>query len=445
MGKVREIIKKAFGIRSEKEDFKQEIRSIVMELYGGNTMLFARHYASNIYSIPEVRTAIEMFSDIFATIPRYLERVNKDGHIEYYENALSHIINMKPNKLQNATQFWKNLITSLMLYSNVFVEPTFNRKTGELTQLYVLPNDHYEFTLHENRATVHFSGIGKTYDLDDLIYLNRFSSLTGGEKNDLGLYETVIQALANQAITVADPKKVRAILQAGVGTQGNLKDRDKQGAMNDLKGNFDKAVNGIAYFDPQWKVTPISWTENDVNRELMKFVVNIVDNYFGMTEEIINGKATELEYQLFVKNKMEPIARQVEQEFTYKIFSKREIEFGNRLELDTFYLSVSTLAAKTQFFSVAGRGGIMNADEMREMIGQPPLPNGLGQVYRASADTVNIEIVDEYQKAKNGNGGGGQAEKPKSAEAEPKGGKNEKEPTDDSAQLPPDEDRKDNS
>ena len=326
-----------------------------------------------------------------------------------------------------------------MLYSNVFIEPTYNSKSGELEQLYVLPHDRFDFKLYEERATVTFLSLGKTYDLDDLIYLNRFPTLSGGQKNDLGLYETVIQALANQAINVADPKKVRAILQAGVGTQGNLKDRDKDGVLKDLQGNFDKAVNGIVYFDSQWNVTPINWTENDVNRELMRFIVNIVDNYFGMTEEIINGKATEIEYQLFVKNKMEPLARQIEQEFTYKIFSKREIEFGNKLELDTFYLSVSTLAAKTQFFSVAGRGGIMNADEMREMIGQPPLPNGLGKVYRASADTVNIEIVDEYQNAKNGDVGGGQAGDPKPVATEPKGGNDGSGQTQNSKELSSDE------
>lgn len=436
MGKVGEFFKRVF----RKNSTKQDLRSIVMEMYGGNTLLFARHYASNIYSIPEVRTAIETFANIFATIPRYFERVNKDGNIEYFENAASRVINLKANHLQNATQFWKNVITSLMLYSNVFIEPIFHARTGELEQLYVLPHDSFDFTLYPQKATVQFTGIGKTYNLDDLIYINRFPTLAGGQKNDLGLYETVIQALANQAINVADPKKVRAILQADSGSQGNLKPRDKDGTMNDLKGNFDKAVNGIAYFDPQWRVTPINWTENDVNRDLMKFVVNIVDNYFGMTEEIINGKATEIEFQLFVKTKMEPIARQVEEEFTYKIFSKREIEFGNRMELDTFYLAVSTLAAKTQFFSVAGRGGIMNADEMREMIGQPPLPNGLGKIYRASADTVNIEIVDDYQKAKNGDVGCGQAKDAKSAETDSKGGKNGTGQTEDSAQLPPDED-----
>ena len=134
----------------------------------------------------------------------------------------------------------------------------------------------------------------------------------------------------------------------------------------------------------------------------MQFIVNIVYNYFGITESIINNKATEIEYQLFVKNHIEPIARQVEQEFTNKIFTDREIEFGNRIELDTFSLSVSTLAAKTAFFNVAGRGGIANEDEQREMIGLPPIPGGLGKIYRVTADTINLEKFDEYQLSKNG-------------------------------------------
>lgn len=266
--------------------------------------------------------------------------------------------------------------------------------------------------------------IGRTYDLDSLIYLNRFSKLAGGRKNQLGLYETVIQALAAQAINVANPKKPRALLQgASSGGAQNLKAKDKKGTMTDLKGNFDEAVEGVAYIDSQWKITPINWQENDVNRELMQFVINIVYNYFGITESIINNKCSEIEFELFVKNKIEPLARQVEQEFTSKLFTKREREFGNRLELDTFRLSVSTLAAKTAFFNVAGRGGFINIDEGREMIGLPPLPNGLGRMYRVSADTVNIEKFDEYQLAKNGNSKGKGENEPAPKE-EPEGGKN---------------------
>lgn len=379
-----------------------ELRTIVKEYYGGDVGLFARSYASRLYDIPEVRTAIECFSDIFSTIPKYVERTDKNGNITYFETAMSRALTLKANPLQNATQFWKEVTTRLMLDNNVFIEPIYDMNTGELKNLYVLPRDNFNFELSGDTAKVKFLGLGKTYNLDNLIYLNRFANLSGGAKNNLGLYETVVQALAQQAIDVTNPKKVRALLQGKLGTSGNVKPADKKGTMKDVQANFDENVNGIAYLDSQWTVTPISWQENDVNRELMQFVINIVYNYFGITQEIINNKATEIEFDMFVKNRIEPLAKQFEQELTSKLFSRREIEFGNKVEFDTFNLSISTLAAKTAFFNVGLRSGLINIDEGRERIGLAPLPDGLGQMYRTTKDTADIKIVNALQAAETG-------------------------------------------
>jgi HK97 family phage portal protein len=379
---------------------ERELRTIIKEYYGGDIGWFAHSYASSIYDIPEVRTAIEKFSDIFSTIPKYLERVDKNGNIVYFESAASRVLTLRANPLQNATQFWKEVATRVMLDNNVFIEPIFDTKTGELKALYVLPKDQFEFELNGDTAKVKFLAIGKTYNLQDLIYINRFASISGGKRNNLGLYERVVQSLAQQAINVANPKKVRAFLQGKLGTSGNLKPQDKKGTMQELKANFDENVNGIAYLDGQWEVTPINWQENDVNRELMQFVINVVFNYFSITQSIINNTATELEYQIFVNNSIKPLAIQIEQEFTSKLFTPREIEFGNKVEFDTFSLAVSTLQAKTALFNVGLRQGVLKIDDAREMIGLPPLPNGLGQKIRVTADTVDITIADKYQLGK---------------------------------------------
>ena len=383
---------------------KTEIRSIIQEYYGGSGAYFAYNYAQNAYNIPEVRTAIEAFSDIVSTIPVYKERVRKDGAVEYFDDA---VLTLKPNPLQNATQFWKEVVTRLMLESNVFIEPIFDRATGALKHLYVLPARYFEFTfVNDDKAVVQFYDKNKNpaekYNLDDLIYLNRFSALTGGKKNDLGLYETVVQALMQQAVNVASPKKVRAIMQSKAGTSGNLKAKDSKGEMQNLKNNFDTNVYGVAYADSRWDITPINWQENDVNRELMKLVVNTVYNYFGISEKIISGTANELEIAQFITNKINPIARQIEREFTAKLFTEREIAVGHRIELDTFALQVKTTAALTTMFNVALRAGVLNIDEAREYIGQPPLPDGLGQMYRVTADTIDIRKVNEYQAAQKG-------------------------------------------
>ena len=383
---------------------QKEIRSIISNYYGGDWKYFVWNYANQIYDIVEVRTAVEKVADIFSAVPIWHKRVDKDGNVTYMEDATARVLNYQPNPLQNGTQFIKNLITDLLVQNDAFAEPIFDTKTGALSQIYPLPVRNKQLSLENNQGYVQFfdarNNPEKKYNLKSLIYLNRFSTLSGGTKNNLGLYETVLKSLGEQIVNVASPKKPRAILQSNQIGQGQLKDKDKTGVMNDVKANFDSNVNGIVYFDKMWNITPINWQENDVNKELMQLVINIVYNYFSINEAIINNKATEIEMQMFIANTIKPLAIQLEREFTNKLFTVNEFNFGNRIEFDYHALTVTTLQARTALFSVAIRSGILNQDECREYLGQPPLPNGWGKKYRVTADTINIDVADKYQLGK---------------------------------------------
>lgn len=383
---------------------QKEIRSIIGNYYGGDWRYFVWNYANQIYDIPEVRTAIEKVADIFSCVPIWHKRVNKNGSVDYLEDATARVLTYQPNPLQNGTQFIKNLITDLLVQNDAFAEPVFDNKTGYLSHIYPLPVRNKQITLDNNVGYVQFFDAAnrpdKKYNLNSLIYLNRFSTLTGGTKNNLGLYETVLKSLGEQIVNVANPKKPRAILQSNLNGAGQLKDKDRKGTMEAVKANFADNVDGLVYFDKMWQVTPINWHENDVNKELMQFVINIVFNYFSINEAIINNKATEIEMQMFIANTIKPLAIQCEREFTNKLFTVNEYYFGHRIEFDYHALTVTTLQARTALFSVAIRSGILNQDECREYLGQPPLPNGWGKKYRVTADTVDIEIADKYQLGK---------------------------------------------
>ena len=386
---------------------QKQIRSIISNYYGGDWRYFVWNYANQIYNIPEVRTAIEKISDIFSTIPIYHKRIDKrTDYTTYLSDAEERILNYKPNPLQNKTQFFKNVITKLLLDNNCFIEPIYDLSSGHLKSLYPLPNKNFEFETDETHSIGYVKfldqhkNIEKKYNLNNIIYLSRFCTLSGGEKNNLGFYEQVITSLGEQIVNVANPKKPRAILQSNQTGQGQLKEKDKKGTMEDVKANFDDNVQGLVYFDKMWNITPINWQENDVNKDIMHLVINTLYNYFGINENIINNKASEAEMEIFIATTIKPLAKQFEEEFTNKLFTENEYYFGNRIEFDYFNLSVSTLQAKTSLFSVAIRQGILNIDECREMIGQPPLPDGLGKTYRVSADTIDIKVANKYQLGK---------------------------------------------
>ena len=116
----------------------------------------------------------------------------------------------------------------------------------------------------------------------------------------------------------------------------------------------------------------------------------------------MNTKGTEIEMAMFVNTTIKPLALQFEKEFTNKLFTENEYYFGHRIEFDYQPLLTTTMASKTSLAQTGLRNGFFNIDEVREQFGYSPLPNGLGQVYRTSADLVNIEIVDDYELGKVG-------------------------------------------
>lgn len=384
---------------------KKKNINIAKVLYGDNFRYFVWNYAQQIDSIPEVRNAVECFSNIFATIPIYNERVSKDGIIEYKEDSLTRLLNYKPNPLQSATQFKASICAQLLYKNNVFIEPRFD-DMGNVTALYLLPFNNPVFSVSDDgtKAYVQFidspENPSALYDMDNVIYLNRFSTIMGGKKNELGLYETVLKSLAEHLVNYSSPKKARAILQSNVSGQGALKEKDRKGVMSDMSSSFDETVDGIAYVDKQWSITPINWNDNVVNKEIQRFVTNIVYNYFGINENIINNTASEIEMAMFVKTRIRPIAEMCGQEFTNKLFTANEYFYGRRIEFDWSPLLVTTLTSEANAAQIYLRSGVWSIDEARERINYMPLENGLGIVHRASADLVNVEIIDEYEASK---------------------------------------------
>ena len=107
-----------------------QVHDVIVKKFDGDWRYFVWNYANNIYEIPEVRTAIEKISDIFASIPIYHKRLDKTGQVTYLEDTTSRVLNYYPHPLQNSVQFTKNIVKDLLLYNNVFIEPVFNTDTG---------------------------------------------------------------------------------------------------------------------------------------------------------------------------------------------------------------------------------------------------------------------------------------------------------------------------
>ena len=92
-------------------------------------------------------------------------------------------------------------------------------------------------------------------------------------------------------------------------------------------------------------------------------------NYFGVSKGIITHSASELEYEQYIEYPIKPVIWQIEEELTYKLFSRTEIGRYNKIQAELVDLEISTLSAKTSFYKEMVYGTIMNRNEIRKRIG----------------------------------------------------------------------------
>lgn len=119
----------------------------------------------------------------------------------------------------------------------------------------------------------------------------------------------------------------------------------------------------------------VDFNLQQIDKDTLNTLINGVYNYFSISQGIINGTATELEYQQFI-NKIEPRLQEIKQEFTYKLFSNDEIKAGNRIAYDKIILEIATLQAKTLFVDKTAYQGIVTRNESRNTLGKGWIEGG---------------------------------------------------------------------
>ena len=111
-----------------------------------------------------------------------------------------------------------------------------------------------------------------------------------------------------------------------------------------------------------------------------------------------------MQWSSFYESTLEPIALQLAQEFTRKIFSPSEIRAGNRIVFDANRLSYADTKTKTEMIRQLRPLGILTTNQCLEIMNLPPVEDGDDRVQTLNVADVNI--VDGYQTGNESKSGG---------------------------------------
>lgn len=110
-------------------------------------------------------------------------------------------------------------------------------------------------------------------------------------------------------------------------------------------------------------------------------------SFFGVNKAIVQSSYDENQWNAFYESQVEPIAIQFGEVLTFRLFTAKEINFGNRIVFEASSLQYASMATKLNLVAFIDRG-IMSPNEVRTILNLPPIPGG--DVYVRRLDTAPI-------------------------------------------------------
>lgn len=373
----RSIFKNIFGNNS---NTKQPSTSTEIEIIDGRRAVFTR-YNGDFVNDPDVITCVDTIARNAAKMhPVHLS--DFAGKKRREQDKISNYVAKKPNELQNAYKFYYQVVSNLFFYNDsiIYVQRDENYK---LTGLYPLDFSEGKFYEYQGKIWVKFK-FGRKKErfvpYSDCIHLTRFNDLdglVGGSQRPLVKVLSFKHVLDEGIINaIKTTQSIRGILKS---TKSILKPEDVKKMRDQFVKDFMDVDNttGIGGLDAATTFDPVELKPTVATAEQAKSIDNKILSYFGLNENIIQSKYNEDEWNAFYESVLEPIGIQMSLEFTDKIFTPTEKNYGHEIIFESNRLQYASNKTKIEILRYGGN--IFYVDELREVFNMAPLPDGEGQ------------------------------------------------------------------
>ncbi|MBR6983860.1 MAG: phage portal protein [Ruminococcus sp.] len=306
-----------------------------------------------------------------------------------------------PNPQMTAQQFQEKMAFQLLLNNNAFalIERDFG---GKPVGLYPINCRSAEKLEQHGRVAIRFqmaSGKMLAFWYDDLIHLRRdfcedefFGSPNVGTLVELmDCVGTIDQGIVK---AIKNSNAIRWLLKFSQ----SMRPEDVKKNVREFVDNYmsyESESFGAAGVDAKVDAKQIEPKDYVPNAAITDRLTDRVYSFFNVSDKIVQSKYTEDEWNAYYEAQIEPIAIQFGQVMTYKLFTRKEISFGNEILFEASNLQCASMTTKLQLVQFLDRG-IMNANEIRAVLNLPPIPGG--DVYVRRLDTVPVENTEEVRQ-----------------------------------------------
>nr|DAK26086.1 MAG TPA: portal protein [Caudoviricetes sp.] len=392
----RNLIDTIFNVKPTQIDSNKYTNAQLINSYTN----FITNYNAEIYNDLAVRSCVD-------TIARHVAKL-KPVHIIQDENgrnaqksSINSLLANRPNIYMSTSDFLYKVASQLLYYGNAFVYIQKDNKQN-INGFYPIDFTSCELKEYDNNLYLKFNfnnAKNIVIPYTDIIHIRRNYSTHDLLGQDA--YKPLLETLTNlsksrQSISnkVENGGKISGILKlSGMVSQSEWKTKAELFA-DWFKSSTSKS-GGVATIDSTADFIPVSTKAESAEEAQLKYLQSEVYSYFGINEAIVNGSYNETEWQAFYESIIEGIKIQLNQEFTAKVFTEKEKEYGNIIDFNSNRLTYASTTNKVNMVKELGALGLLTTNEARELFDLPPVEDGDKRL--VSLNYINADKADEYQ------------------------------------------------
>lgn len=334
-------------------------------------------------------TCLKLLSETIGKLPLKFKQETHEGVIRAKPNRAYMVLKTRPNPYMTPTTFWSTVEMNRNHYGNGYVYCRYNKKTGELRDLWIMQSDATE---------VYIDDIGFFGEKDSIWYI--YTDPQTGKQYTFRSDE-VMHFKTSMTFNGIKGKSVRDILQSTV--QGGL---ESQNFMNNLYesgltgscvleyvGDIDKEkrrilketmeelatgsenAGGMIPIPLGMKLTPLNIKLTDSQFfELKKYGALQIAGAFGIKPNQVNiydkssYSNSESQQLSFYVESMQYILKQYEEEINYKLLLQEELMNGYFFKFNEMAILRADTKTQMDALSTAVNNAIYTPNEARSIL-----------------------------------------------------------------------------
>lgn len=386
-------------------------------------------YGTDVYASDVVQQAIKCIVDELKKLKPMHVRQKGNDPVPVHGN-IQDILDC-PNALMTTSEFIEKTMWMLMLNYNAFIIPTYikwfdgGEERRRYEALYPINPVQVDF-IEDASGTLYVkfyfrNGSSTTYPYADVIHLKYSYSINdymGGDEMGQPDHRALMQTIELNRKLLDGVAKAMSSSYAinGVIKYNTLMDKPKmEAAIREMEEHLSKGESGFLPIDLKSDFVPIQKQIEMVDNDTLEFIDSKILRNWGVPLPILRGDYTRDQYAAFYQKVLEPIIVSFSQALTKKMFTRREIAFGNKIVLYPKELIFMTMSQTIEMIKELSPTGALFENEKRAALGMMPLPELEGKRYMSlnwidaanaaqyqigleNTDNVNVDVIDEERE-----------------------------------------------